>query len=77
MNKLTREDIVRIANETLAFVQERVGNHASVVNVILDEAKHQDEIERRLFAFENRVTDPGIEPAFTFENRTLPGLPSE
>ena len=47
--KLTRKDIIDIANETLVFVQDKVGRHPALINLVLDEAKNQDAIEDRLF----------------------------
>lgn len=47
--KLTRKEIIAIANKTLAFVASEVGQNPPLINLVLDEAKNQDAIEDRLF----------------------------
>lgn len=49
--KLDRKDIIAIANKTLKFVEDQVGQEPPLINLVLDEAKHQDSIEDGLWLF--------------------------
>ena len=56
--RLNRQDIIDIANKVLAFVAEQVGQEPRLINLILDEAQHQDFIEDRLYGhYQNEPDD--------------------
>lgn len=48
-----RKMVKKVAEQVLSFIQEEVGDHPRLIQLILDEAQHQEHIEQELYYVRN------------------------